>query len=752
MIAEYVLKDFGKILKKHGLQMRRLMLQSDTDCMRVYDRNLEDIQVTIDLYGPYARVTDFSEEELEEEEIVAVSDVVGRMLYVEADNVIFHRRMKRVGREQHDVIAQESLLTTVRENGLTFKVDLTRRIDTGLFLDHMPTRLLVEERSRSSKVLNLFSYTGAFSVYAARGGASTVESVDLSATYSRWAEENLRENGFSGLPYRCITSDARTYLAEAEREGRMYDLIILDPPSFSNSRKMEHDFDVQRDYLTMMAMIYPLLTKDGNLLFSTNLQTFRMERAALVGYEVVEITKEVLAPGFSTKRATVRTWILTKREGRYRYPVILKTGRDRKRDYKVMKTDKDEMKDDVVEDVKEDVVQETTDEIVEDVVVEDDVEDVIEEDLEDDVDDDIEDDIEEDDIEDDIADDIDDDSEDDDIEDDIEDDSQEAEANDVEDDLLILNWEDESIEVATEALPERRPRHRDDERPSYKEHDDRRPPRRDRDDRRSSRGGHDDRKPAYRGRDDRPSFRDRDDRRPSYRDRDDRPSFRDRDDRRPSYRDRDDRPSFRDRDDRRSAYRGRDERPSFRDRDDRRPSYRDRDERPSFRDRDDRRPSYRDRDDRPSFRDRDDRRPSYRGRDDRPSFRDRDDRRPSYRGRDDRPSFRDRDDRRPSYQGRDERPSFRDRDDRRPSYRDRDERPSFRDRDDRRPSYRDRDERPSFRDDRKPSFHDRDERPTDRPKRDRQFSPKPYGYDRQDRGTRRERRPDRDPFMPREDE
>ena len=107
MIAEYVLKDFGKILKKHGLQMRRLMLQSDTDCMRVYDRNLEDIQVTVDLYGPYARVTDFSEEELEEDERAAVSDVVGRMLYVEADNVVFHRRMKRVGREQHDVVAQE---------------------------------------------------------------------------------------------------------------------------------------------------------------------------------------------------------------------------------------------------------------------------------------------------------------------------------------------------------------------------------------------------------------------------------------------------------------------------------------------------------------------------------------------------------------------------------------------------------------------------------------------------------------------
>jgi len=673
MIADYVLKDFGKILKKNGLEMRRLMLQSDTDCMRVYDRNLEDIQVTVDLYGPYARVTDFSEEGLEEEEIAAVCDVVGRMLYVEADNVVFHRRKKRIGREQHDVLEEEGLLTTVRENGLTFRVDLTKRIDTGLFLDHMPTRLLVEGMSRSMKVLNLFSYTGSFSVYAARGGASSVESVDLSATYSRWAEENLEENRFSGLPYRCITSDARTYVAEAVDEGRIYDLVILDPPSFSNSRKMEQDFDVQRDYLAMMAEIHRLLSKGGILLFSTNLQTFRMDEAALVGYDVVEITKEVLAPGFSVKRATVRTWILTKRDGRYRYPVILKTGRDRKRELYTMDT-----KEKNNEDVVEDVVEQAADQVVEqsvDTATDGVTDDVIEVD-----------------------------------------EAIEAEANPVDDDLLILNWEDESIEAATEQLPQRRERSRHDEdRPAPRDRDDRRP-QRGHDDRRPNRGGRDGGRPSYQGRDDRPSYRDRDDRRPSYQGRDDRPSYRDRDDRRSSYQGRDDRPSYRDRDDRRSSYQGRDDRPSYRDRDDRRSSYQGRDDRPSYRDRDDRRSSYRDRDDR---------RPSYQGRDDRPSYRDRDDRRPSYQGRDDRPSYRDRDDRKPSYQGRDDRPSYRDRDDRKPSYRGRDDRPSYRDRDD---------------------------RSGDRPARDRQYAPKPYGYDRQSKGPRRERPIDHDPFMPREDD
>ncbi|NLE16725.1 MAG: hypothetical protein GX626_12750 [Spirochaetales bacterium] len=735
--------------------------------MRVYDRNLERFPVTVDLYGPYARVTDYSEEGLDEEEERICCDIVSRMLYVQADRVIFHRRPKRVGKEQHSLQGETSLVVQVTENELFFTVDLTKRIDTGLFLDHMATRMLVESMSRGCRVLNLFSYTGSFSVYAARGGASSVESVDLSSTYTAWAEKNLADNGYGSALYPCVAADAWQYVVEALSSGKVYDLIIFDPPSFSNSRKMEYDFDVQRDYQRWMKVLNALLAREGKLVFSTNLGTFSMDTKAVRGFEVQEITAQVAAPGFTRRLGTARTWLLEKQQDVRITAADLRTvekkaGRDQREEHveeKSMK--KEEVAKDIdvqEENVAADIAQEET--VQADAMVAESAEEVVQE------------------------------EESSDLELETEEAAVEMEANEVEDDLLTLRWDDEDIaplfegnEEAEQAQPEHAPRkeresRNDDQRVAR---DDRRPSYRDRDDRRSSgdRPSYGERR-SYGDRGERPSYRDRGDRpaygeRRPYGDRPDRPSFRDRDERKPSgdrderrpssdrpaygerrpYGDRPDRPSFRDRD----------ERKPFGDRDERRPSgdrpaygerrpYGDRDARPSFRDRDDRKP----------FGDRDERRPSsdrpsygerrpYGDRPDRPSFRD--DRRPSgdrpsygerrpYGDRDARPSFRDRDDRkpfgdRPSYG---ERRPFGDRPDR-PSFRDRDERRPFGDREERRPSsdrpsygerrpYGDRDERPSFRDrdDRRPS--------SDRPSYGER---RPFG-DRPDRPSfRREDRP-----------
>ena len=129
------------------------------------------------------------------------------MLYLEPQNVVYAFRSKRVDRAQHEKTESEPIVTTVKENGLLFKVDLTSYVDTGLFLDHAVTRQLIRERSANADVLNLFSYTGSFSVYAAAGLANSVTSVDMSATYTRWAQENLAANGYSGDMYSCICID-----------------------------------------------------------------------------------------------------------------------------------------------------------------------------------------------------------------------------------------------------------------------------------------------------------------------------------------------------------------------------------------------------------------------------------------------------------------------------------------------------------------------------------------------------------------
>jgi 23S rRNA G2069 N7-methylase RlmK/C1962 C5-methylase RlmI len=739
---DYTEKDFGKILKQNALKMRRMMLQSNTTCMRVYDRNLERFPVTVDLYGPYARITDYSDDGLDEEDERICCDIVSRMLYVQSSHVVFHRRPKRMGMEQHSLQSEQSLEVQVKENGLLFTVDLTKRIDTGLFLDHMLTRTVVEGMSRGCKVLNLFSYTGSFSVYAARGGAERVESVDLSSTYTAWAEKNLADNGFPSVVFPCIAADAWTYVMEAYARGKKYDLIIFDPPSFSNSRKMDHDFDVQRDYLRWMKVLNALLAIGGKLVFSTNLGTFKMDEKAIRGFEIKEITRRVAAPGFTRRLGTARTWLLTKHEDiripdRWITSVQEKAGKQDQHDengqearvqnkeVKIMKA-KEKKEPVELETEEKTIVEEAANSTVaepeqaeEDMVL-----------LNDEADQEVED-LNDENTEVELSD-----NEEVETETDESDDEEipVVEPNEVEDDLLTLSWDDHDFiplvqessaeETSENRETENREPRRDDrrgDRPSYGDRNDRRPSgeRPSYGDRRPSgeRPSYGDRRPSG----DRPSYGDRrpSGERPSYGDRrpsgerpsygnrrpsGDRPSYRDRDDRRPSG----DRPSYRDRDDR--GPRG--DRPSYRDRDDRGP----RGDRPSYRDRDDRRPSG----DRPSYRDRDDRRPSG----DRPSYRDRDDRRP----RGDRPSYRDRDDRRPSG----DRPSYRDRDDRRPSG----DRPSYRDREDRGP----RGDRPSSPSDRRGRDGGSDER------RQRKSGPKPYGFD-SFRQTKTRGEHEDDPFM-----
>ena len=308
---DYMDKDFGKILKNNAQTLRHDLLPRGTDCFRVYDRNLSRYPVTVDLYGKLAKVTDYGQSEMADDVREKCLDICSRMLYLEPGNVVYSYRARRPERQQHEKTGSEALRTVVHENGLSFSVDLTSYTDTGLFLDHAVTRQMIRERSANADVLNLFSYTGSFSVYAAAGFAASVTSVDMSATYTKWAKENLAQNGYSGDMYRCVCMDATEFVRHAVEKGSRYDIIIFDPPSFSNSRKMQDDFDVARDYAVWIKALLRILKKTGFILFSTNLGSFRMDRRRLRGLGVREITGTTGAPGFVKGRAgTVRSWIM----------------------------------------------------------------------------------------------------------------------------------------------------------------------------------------------------------------------------------------------------------------------------------------------------------------------------------------------------------------------------------------------------------------------------------------------------------
>ncbi len=308
-------KDFGKLLKKNHQECRNIFADTETDCFRVYNWNIAEIPWLIDFYGTYLHISSLAENH-NPEFLDAESDfldVAARMLYVPRERIYFKHRFVQ-GRElQHEKLNRKNQTMVVREQGLKFKVNLSDYLDTGLFLDHRISRELVRETAAGNRILNLFAYTGAFTVYAAAGAAASTVSVDLSAPYLRWAQENLELNGLAGDMHSFSNSDARDYLQSAVQRGERYDLIILDPPTFSNSRKIDGTFDIQRDYVWFIGQCLKLLTKKGSIFFSTNYRKFHFDPGRLRGAEIKETTRSTVPPDFNGKRRPHRSWVIRRR-------------------------------------------------------------------------------------------------------------------------------------------------------------------------------------------------------------------------------------------------------------------------------------------------------------------------------------------------------------------------------------------------------------------------------------------------------
>jgi 23S rRNA G2069 N7-methylase RlmK/C1962 C5-methylase RlmI len=223
-----------------------------------------------------------------------------RALGVAEERVFLKVRERQKGKSQYERQGREGFWLEIGEHGLIFLVNLTDYIDTGLFLDHRELRRQVAMWSKKRRVLNLFSYTGTFSCYAAAGGAKSTTSVDLSNTYTDWARQNLERNGFVGKEHELVTDDVLAYLDTAGRRNRRYDLIILDPPTFSNSKKMDWNLDIQKDHVRLITMCEKLLDKEGTLLFSTNKKGFRLHREKLQGRQIKDITKMTMPRDFQS--------------------------------------------------------------------------------------------------------------------------------------------------------------------------------------------------------------------------------------------------------------------------------------------------------------------------------------------------------------------------------------------------------------------------------------------------------------------
>lgn len=282
---EKVYRHLGKRARKAGIS-----------CYRLYDHDLPEFPFAIEFYGEklyvaeYRRNHGMTEEEYAswlETSINLISEVLG----IPREDIFLKLRQRKAGRlGQYQKYDEQKNEFTVEENGLKFIVNLSDYLDTGLFLDHRITRQMVREASSGKDVLNLFAYTGSFSVYAAAGGAKSVTTVDLSRTYLDWARRNLQLNGFIDTSrYACLQADVMEFLRSIKPAS--CDLIIMDPPTFSNSKRMEHFLDIQRDHAEMINHCLVGLRDQGILYFSTNSRRFQLESEKIKSSSIRDITK-----------------------------------------------------------------------------------------------------------------------------------------------------------------------------------------------------------------------------------------------------------------------------------------------------------------------------------------------------------------------------------------------------------------------------------------------------------------------------
>lgn len=275
-------------------------------CYRLYDHDMPQFPICIEKYEGQVYVAEYKRQHGFDDEshqywLNRSVQVISKVLDIPVPHIHIKTRQRKEGRQgQYQKTAEDKHEYLVQEDGLSFIVNLTDYLDTGLFLDHRITRNRVREQCTNMRVLNLFCYTGSFSVYATAGGASQVVSVDLSNTYIQWTKRNMEANGFvDDNAYLFYAVDALDYLKHIKPSS--FDIIILDPPTFSNSKKMEGFLDIQRDHVWLVNQCLYGLTANGILYFSNNQHNFKLDSGAIKATTIKDITKATTPFDFAGK-------------------------------------------------------------------------------------------------------------------------------------------------------------------------------------------------------------------------------------------------------------------------------------------------------------------------------------------------------------------------------------------------------------------------------------------------------------------
>ncbi len=287
-------------MAKNLKKLKKWLDRESIQAYRLYDRDIPEYPYIVDIYSDYALVyergkkLEDDEHSLRAKHMGEVYNAIKDVLGISEERIILKKREVQKGTFQYEKNDDEDERITVKERKFLYHINLYDYLDTGLFLDHRPLRNIIYKDSKNKKVLNLFAYTGSISVAAAMGGAH-VTTVDMSNTYLNWAKDNFRLNHIQFSSHSFVKANTFDFLRSDQDK---YDIIICDPPSFSNSKSMDGTFDVGRDHAGLILMCMNRLKDDGILYFSNNLRSFRMDKEILEKYKVKDITLKSIPQDF----------------------------------------------------------------------------------------------------------------------------------------------------------------------------------------------------------------------------------------------------------------------------------------------------------------------------------------------------------------------------------------------------------------------------------------------------------------------
>ncbi|MEL0622383.1 bifunctional 23S rRNA (guanine(2069)-N(7))-methyltransferase RlmK/23S rRNA (guanine(2445)-N(2))-methyltransferase RlmL [Marinomonas arenicola] len=309
-------KMFANRLQKNMKKFKKWADKNNIECYRVYDADMPEYAVAIDIYKDWAHVQEYQapksiDPEKAKQRLFDAVSAIPSALNIAESNVVVKHRQKQTGKAQYEKLDQSQHEMIVEEYGCEFIVNLKDYLDTGLFLDHRPVRKLIQDRANGKRFLNLFCYTATASVHAGQGGARSTYSVDMSNTYTEWARRNIELNEFSPRDHKVERADCFEWLRTNKDK---YDFIFMDPPTFSNSKKMAEVLDIQRDHGDLIRLAMARLSKKGELIFSNNYRRFILDEALATEFDIDNVTKQTLDLDFDRNTKIHQCWVIRHKE------------------------------------------------------------------------------------------------------------------------------------------------------------------------------------------------------------------------------------------------------------------------------------------------------------------------------------------------------------------------------------------------------------------------------------------------------